>query len=106
VVESTRRQVLAAMRQLGYRPNSAARALKRGEFRTIGVILFTLATTGNSRTVEAIATHAAQEGYAITLIPVACRPRTGCSARSPGSASWRSTAIIVIMEVHLLDAAT
>ncbi len=59
------------MRELGYRPNSAARALKRGEFRTIGVILFTLATTGNSRTVEAIATQAAQEGYAITLIPVA-----------------------------------
>src|SRR5215203_5162277 len=62
VVDSTRAQVLAAMKQLGYRPNSAARALKLGEFRTIGVILFTLSTTGNSRTVEAIASHAAQEG--------------------------------------------
>ena len=35
VVESTREQVLAAMKELGYRPNSAARALKRGEFRTL-----------------------------------------------------------------------
>ena len=37
VIEATRAQVIAAMNQLGYRPNSAARALKRGSFRTIGV---------------------------------------------------------------------
>ncbi|MDF2847392.1 MAG: LacI family transcriptional regulator [Oerskovia sp.] len=47
VVEETRQQVLDAMKQLGYRPNGAARALKWGEFRTIGVIMFTLSTTGN-----------------------------------------------------------
>src|SRR5258708_40126700 len=69
VVGTTREQVLAAMRELGYRPNSAARALKYGEFKTIGVILFGLTSTGNSRTLEAIATHAAAEGYALTLIP-------------------------------------
>ena len=45
VNEETRQQVLEAMKELGYRPNSAARALKRGEFRTIGVITFTLSTT-------------------------------------------------------------
>src|SRR5690348_14849037 len=63
VNDETREQVLAAMKELGYRPNSAARALKRGEFRTIGVITFNLSTTGNMRTLEAIATSAAQEGY-------------------------------------------
>src|SRR5688572_15680431 len=52
VIAATREQVLAAMAQLDYRPNSAARALKWGEFHTIGVILFTLASIGNSRTVE------------------------------------------------------
>ena len=46
VMPQTRERVLVAMRDLGYRPNSAARALKRGEFRTVGVILFTLSTTG------------------------------------------------------------
>jgi DNA-binding LacI/PurR family transcriptional regulator len=106
VVDATRRQVLAAMEQLGYRPNSAARALKLGEFRTIGVILFTLATTGNSRTVEAIATHAAEEGYAITLIPVAAPTQEGVLGAFTRLGELAVDGIIVIMEVHLLDAAT
>ena len=105
VVESTRQQVLAAMRQLDYRPNSAARALKRGEFRTLGVILFTLATTGNSRTVEAIAAHAASQGYAITLIPVAAPTQDGVLGAFSRLGELAVDGIIVIMEVHLLDAA-
>jgi len=106
VVDTTRRQVLAAMEQLGYRPNSAARALKLGKFRTIGVILFTLATTGNSRTVEAIATHAAEEGYAITLIPVASPTQDGVLGAFTRLGELAVDGIIVIMEVQLLDAAT
>jgi DNA-binding LacI/PurR family transcriptional regulator len=105
VVETTRQQVLAAMQELGYRPNSAARALKRGEFRTLGVILFTLATTGNSRTVEAIAAYAATEGYAITLIPVAAPTQDGVLGAFSRLGEIAVDGIIVIMEVHLLDAA-
>ncbi|MDR7276211.1 LacI family DNA-binding transcriptional regulator [Catenuloplanes atrovinosus] len=103
VIESTRAQVLAAMKELGYRPNSAARALKRGEFRTIGVILFTLATTGNSRTVEAIADHAAREGYAITIIPVAAPTQDGVLGAFTRLGELAVDGAIVIMEVHLLD---
>jgi DNA-binding LacI/PurR family transcriptional regulator len=106
VISSTRQQVLAAMQQLGYRPNSAARALKLGEFRTIGVILFTLSSTGNSRTVEAIAGYAAQEGYAITLIPVAVPTQDGVLGAFTRLGELAVDGIIVIMEVHLLDAAT
>jgi DNA-binding LacI/PurR family transcriptional regulator len=104
VLDTTRREVLNAMQQLGYRPNSAARALKRGEFRTIGVILFTLSTTGNSRTVEAIAAHAAQAGYAITLIPVAVPTQDGVLGAFTRLGELAVDGIIVIMEVHLLDA--
>jgi DNA-binding LacI/PurR family transcriptional regulator len=93
VTEETRQQVLAAMKELGYRPNSAARALKRGEFRTIGVITFSLSTTGNVRTLEAIATSAASEGDEVR----------GAFSRLEELAV---DAVIVIMEVHLLDAAT
>jgi DNA-binding LacI/PurR family transcriptional regulator len=106
VVATTREQVIAAMRELGYRPNSAARALKYGEFRTIGVITFTLSTTGNSRTVEAIATHAAREGYVITLIPVAAPTHDRVLGAFTRLGELAVDAVIVIMEVHLLDAST
>ncbi|WP_245856384.1 LacI family DNA-binding transcriptional regulator [Actinoalloteichus hoggarensis] len=106
VTESTRRQVVRAMQELGYRPNSAARALKRGEFRTIGVILFTLSSTGNVRTLEAISASAAQEGYAVTLLPVSVPTQAGMHGAFTRLGELAVDAIIVIMEVHLLDAAT
>ncbi|WP_026377720.1 MULTISPECIES: LacI family DNA-binding transcriptional regulator [Aestuariimicrobium] len=64
----TRERVIEAMRELGYRPNGAARALKYGRFRTIGVIMFTLATYGNMRTLGAISDEATRAGYSLTLI--------------------------------------
>jgi len=106
VNEETRQQVLAAMRELGYRPNSAARALKRGEFRTIGVITFGLSTTGNVRTLEAIATSAAHEGYAVTLLPVAVPTQDEVRGAFSRLGELAVDAVIVILEVHLLDAVT
>jgi DNA-binding LacI/PurR family transcriptional regulator len=106
VVEETRTLVLASMRELGYRPNSAARALKSGQFRTIGVIVFTLSTTGNMRTLEAIATSAAAAGYAITLIPVAVPTQSDVRGAFTRLGELAVDAVIVIMEVHLLDSST
>ncbi|MDH6219130.1 LacI family DNA-binding transcriptional regulator [Streptomyces pseudovenezuelae] len=106
VVGSTREQVLAAMRELGYRPNSAARALRYGQFNTIGVILFSLSSTGNSRTVEAIATHAAAEGYAITLIPIDVPTQDNVLGAFTRMGELAVDAVIVIMEIHLLDTGT
>ncbi|MET8745952.1 LacI family DNA-binding transcriptional regulator [Streptomyces sp. NPDC004728] len=105
VNEETRQRVLTAMKELGYRPNSAARALKRGEFRTIGVITFTLSTTGNMRTLEAIATSAAQEGYSVTLMPVAVPTQDEVRGAFSRLGELAVDAVIVIMEVHLLDSA-
>ncbi|MFE9823223.1 LacI family DNA-binding transcriptional regulator [Streptomyces sp. NPDC005791] len=105
VSEETRERVLTAMKELNYRPNSAARALKSGKFRTLGVILFTLATTGNVRTLEAISASAADEGYAITLLPVASPTSTGVRGAVTVLGEQVVDGIIVIMEVRLLDAA-
>lgn len=106
VVDGTRQKVLEAMRQLGYRPNSAARALKRGEFRAIGVVTMSLSHTGSVRTLEAIATSAAREGYAVTLIPLDTPTRDNVK----GAVTWLDDlavdAVVLIMEVHLLDAAS
>jgi DNA-binding LacI/PurR family transcriptional regulator len=106
VIESTRRQVIAAMNELGYRPNSAARALKRGSFRTIGVITFSLSSLGNMRTLEAIALHAARQDFAITLIPVTAPTQAGIQGAFSRMGELAVDAVIAIMEVHLLDAAT
>lgn len=66
----TRQRVLDAMEQLGYAPNSAARALKYGSFGTIGLVAHRLARTGESRTVEAVVEAAREEGYTVSLVDV------------------------------------
>jgi DNA-binding LacI/PurR family transcriptional regulator len=104
VVESTRERVMAAMAELGYRPNGAARALKLGEFRTLGVVVFSLASFGNMRTVEAIAESAAHEDYAITLIPVPAPTQERMSGAFTRLDELAVDGIIVIMEVSRLDA--
>src|SRR5690606_21777419 len=67
---ATRQKVRAAMDRLGYRPNSAARALKSGRFRTLGVIMSGLSSYGNMHTLEAIANEAAKQGYSLALTPL------------------------------------
>ncbi|AKV88057.1 LacI family transcriptional regulator [Microbacterium sp. CGR1] len=65
---ATRRRVEAAMAELGYRPHRAARALRTGRSQTIGLVVTTLATVGNSRMLQATAEAAAERGYALTLV--------------------------------------
>ncbi|MFB6634406.1 LacI family DNA-binding transcriptional regulator [Streptomyces sp. NPDC056362] len=105
VVEATRRKVLDAMKELGYRPNSAARALKRGEFRAIGVITMGLASTGNVRTLDAIVRSAAGVGYAVTLIPLDAPTQDHVKGAFSRLDELAVDAVVLIMEVHLLDAA-
>ncbi|MFH8612211.1 LacI family DNA-binding transcriptional regulator [Streptomyces sp. NPDC018029] len=106
VVAATREQVLEAMRELGYRPNSAARALRYGQFNTIGVILLNLSATGRSQTVGAISTHAAAEGYAITMIPIDVPTQDNVLGAFTRMGELAVDAVIVFIEVHLLDAGT
>lgn len=70
VREATRERVLAAMDQLGYSPNHAARALRSGTFGTLGVITQQLERTGEMLTTSAILQAAELRGYSVTLIQV------------------------------------
>ncbi|MEU8623562.1 LacI family DNA-binding transcriptional regulator [Streptomyces sp. NPDC048669] len=106
VIDSTRQKVLDAMKELGYRPNSAARALKRGDFRTIGVITMSLSSTGNVRTLEAIANCASRAGYAVTLIPLDAPTQDNVRGAFTRLGELAVDAVVLIMEVHLLDATT
>ncbi|SDS32120.1 DNA-binding transcriptional regulator, LacI/PurR family [Microbacterium paraoxydans] len=67
----TRARVEAAMSELGYRPHRAARALRTGRSHTIGLVVTTLATVGNSRMLQSTAEAAAERGYALTVVTAA-----------------------------------
>ena len=71
VNDATRDRVLSVMRDLGYRPNLAARAMRRGSYKTIGIVYQGLHAVGTRRTVEAVSEYAALNGYATTLMPIA-----------------------------------
>jgi len=64
----TAARVRAAMRQLGYLPNRAARALRYGSFRTIGVVGHQLSRTGEAHITEAVIEALRDEDYAVMLI--------------------------------------
>ncbi|MFF1820748.1 LacI family DNA-binding transcriptional regulator [Kribbella sp. NPDC058245] len=102
---ATRDRVLAAMREVGYRPNSAARALRNGQFHNIGVIVFELSSFGNTRTFNAVSQAATVAGYAINLIPLLDADQgkvTGAFTRLQEQAV---DGIIILIEAHQLDEA-
>ena len=100
---ATRDRVLASMQALGYRPNSAARALKSGRFRTIGIILSTLETFGNMRTLSSIAMEAARHNYSVTLIPLTAPTLGQVSGAYHRLSEQAVDGVVIVFEVHRLD---
>jgi DNA-binding LacI/PurR family transcriptional regulator len=105
VEESTRQRVLASMQSLGYRPNRAARALRSGQFRNIGVVMFTLSSYGNMRTLDAIAASAATAGYSMTVVPVERPTQKDVSIAFGRLLEQSVDGIIVVLEAHIVDRA-
>ncbi len=63
----TRERVLAAMQELGYRPNSLARALATGRSNTLGVVSFDTTLYGPASTLYGIERAAHEAGYFIIV---------------------------------------
>lgn len=66
----TRDKVLEAMQMLGYSPNVAARALRQGKFKTIGLLGHHFDRAGESLTTNGLITAATAHDYAITIVTV------------------------------------
>jgi DNA-binding LacI/PurR family transcriptional regulator len=67
VSPATRERVMAAMSELGYRPNSIARALATGRTRTLGVVSFDTTLYGPASTLFGIERAAHEAGYFIMV---------------------------------------
>ncbi len=63
----TRERVLAAARELDYRPSSIARALKRRETRTLGLVVTDITNPFYPQVVRAVEAAAHARGYGIVL---------------------------------------
>ena len=63
----TRERVLAAARELDYRPSSIARALKRRETRTLGLVISDITNPFYPQLVRAVEAAAHERGYGIVL---------------------------------------
>lgn len=66
----TRAKVLAAMDRLGYAPNHAARALRVGEFGTIGLLAHRFERTGEALTMEGVIEAATEQSLGVTVVDV------------------------------------
>jgi DNA-binding LacI/PurR family transcriptional regulator len=68
VASETRARVVEAIRQLDYRPHSAARALTTGRSRTIGVITFGVTDFGPSAVLQSLSQAAEEAGYFLNVV--------------------------------------
>ncbi len=105
VGESTKERVLASMRELGYRPNSAARALRSGRFRDIGVAMFTLSSYGNMRMLDAITQAASELGYSLTLDLMREPTQRAVSGAVTRLLDQGVDGIVMMIEAELTDSA-
>jgi len=96
----TRMRVLAAMNELDYRPNSAARALVTGKSGTLGVVSIDTTLYGPASTLYGIEQAARVAGYFVSIVSLQALTR-----RSVGDAveRLRSQAVegIVIIAPHV-----
>jgi DNA-binding LacI/PurR family transcriptional regulator len=67
VAPQTRERVEQAIRELGYRPNTAARALVTGSTRTIGFVTVTINQYGPAQTLVGLEQAARTAGYSLSV---------------------------------------
>jgi LacI family transcriptional regulator len=79
VSSDTRARVLAAVAQLGYRPNAAARNLVQRRTNLIGVVVWDLANAFDAELVKRIERHASAGGYTTVVCNTGGHPELEAS---------------------------
>jgi DNA-binding LacI/PurR family transcriptional regulator len=96
VREQTRLRVRAAIAQLGYRPNKAARALVTGKSQLIGVIAQNSSLFGPASLLGAFESAAAEEGFSVSVRRVNVLDRESIAAAVEHHRDARVAGIVAI----------
>ena len=102
----TKERVRAAMRELGYRPNFAGRSLRRGKFKTVGVVMFNMAGTGNLDRLEGFAAAADKHDYALTLVKMDAHPPYTLDAATQRMSALPVDGMVIVMNRMAADFGT
>ena len=105
VRQETARRVRAAIAELGYRPNRAARALVTGRSQLLGVVALNTTLFGPASLLTAFEGAAAAAGFAVSVGSVANLDRESISAVVERHLDQRVAGIVVIAPVASADEA-
>ncbi|QUF07857.1 LacI family DNA-binding transcriptional regulator [Actinosynnema pretiosum subsp. pretiosum] len=105
VREQTRLRVRAAIAELGYRPNRAARALVTGRSQVIGVVAQNSTLYGPAWLLAAVEQAAAQAGFAVSVGLVKSLDRASISEAIERHRDQRVAGIVVIAPTDSASAA-
>ena len=100
VREQTRLRVQAAIVELGYRPNRAARALVTGRSQVIGVVAQNTTLYGPASLLAALEQTAAEEGFAVSVGSVRDLDQVSISEAVERHLAHRVAGIVVIAPVE------
>lgn len=100
VREHTRVRVLAAIAELGYRPNRAAKALVTGRSQTIGVVAQSSTLFGPASLLTAFGIAAAEAGFAVSVASVRHLDRDSFRDAVERHLDQRVAGIVVIAPVE------
>ena len=95
----TRLRVLAAMQDLGYRPNSAARALASGRSDQIGIVAQPTTLIGPASMLAAVEAAAVHSGYGVSVASVVALDRSSVDDAIERHLEHRVGGILVIAPV-------
>lgn len=105
VREQTRRRVQAAIAELGYRPNRAARVLVTGKSQVIGVVAQSSTLYGPIATLNALAQAALQHGFTVSVESVRALDPQSISDAIDRHRDQRVAGLVVIAPVESANAA-
>jgi DNA-binding LacI/PurR family transcriptional regulator len=100
VREQTRLRVRAAIRELGYRPNKAARLLVTGTSQVIGVVSLSSTLFGSSARLGSLAEEAVGRGFTVTVESVRTLDRQAIADAIGRLLDQRVAGLVVIAPVE------